>query len=1163
MTNEHKPVIKAGRRILLGLVLTLVAGMIVLVAAYSYVMTPSVQKRILASIRDPLAKAGVALDVDHIRIDLFAGVNFVDLQLKINRPPQVVADLTISKIRLSYSFWGLLSHRLELRDARVEGLKGHVDLRLEPSEQAKNQPPPDLQMILGLLRDPPVEVFIPQMTLKDTALQIKFASGPTSLQADVERGEVDLAVKIVAGQLEIKADTALGAGLRFKNIVQDGTKTDFLAIDKFLLLSNLHIEAKTLRDAIDWTLQFSSSSLAFDSLQFNTLAEKNSATISLAHGRMGGEGVVKRSGSLGSGAQFADLLKGLKLSSKTQISIAGFKLASDIQDVSLGKLALSQKSDVTFGEQLFEGHHDLALNHKFSLENLGIYNNLKTSGSKTALFLLPKIAWGIEGGLRDGSGSFSGKADVSELTVDGFKGPLSLTTSGGLDLNLVSGSWSGRAESQLNGDSFISWTGEGHDAAGVLNSENKLKLETHAAWSKIVSALASLEVLGWPNLDVTIAANVKHRKPWSEFKEEDLKDVVGGLGVKVLSQAKSDYAKSDKTLLRTLDLDSKIEILPKSKDGKETTGNGNIALVLGGLKNPNLKQEARLRYAVAGDFSVGKRIEAHAADQIFINDVKFASSDIKLTDANAVATLSQRLESSVSPKEISAIQLVKDIPNLGHLKVMGNHEIHYLHGKRSLPEALKDQTSPPKIKVKVDEDVSQSLGGLEGTSTAGPIVKLLAPLRLKATVNTSGNNIDGTVSYQAKDLASGVIRAKGVDGEVSFGVGLASQSKSGEQISLPAGFVHLNTRVQGVEISKSNADGQPTADILGSLSGLYLKLKARSFEQTKVAIDDMDAGAQDDLIKATGKGEFNLIGAGQFDGLVSSSPKPSGSLVKGSGAMRMPFKVKKYDERRVAVLAEPKFTEFSVKYGDIEISGIDGSMRVSEDLRIDKDGKVGFLYLRNQAPFARVDYENIEPFVSDARQIRIQKLAWRHVQIGPVEQSFDISQNLILLNELRMNALSGNAVGRAYLDLHPARLRLGFLGRFSGFKPELLKAPENRVPEADWAELGGRAAINFDVRKRLASGRMDLTSIGKRQLLSLMDALDPENKDDKISLLRRALQVAYPRRVDMSMDQGLMDMEVGVGGALTQDFKIRSLPLSGFINSIGGEALQKIDDLFD
>lgn len=98
----------------------------------------------------------------------------------------------------------------------------------------------------------------------------------------------------------------------------------------------------------------------------------------------------------------------------------------------------------------------------------------------------------------------------------------------------------------------------------------------------------------------------------------------------------------------------------------------------------------------------------------------------------------------------------------------------------------------------------------------------------------------------------------------------------------------------------------------------------------------------------------------------------------------------------------------------------------------------------------------------------------------------------------------------------------------------MIKAPELRTPQKDWTTMAGRAAVVFEIRKRLTTGRIDMTTLGKQQLMSLLDVLDPNGADEQIGMARTALRAAYPKFVNMDFGQGLMDLTVGLGESLQQ-----------------------------
>ncbi|RZA24093.1 MAG: hypothetical protein EOP10_10930 [Proteobacteria bacterium] len=75
----------------------------------------------------------------------------------------------------------------------------------------------------------------------------------------------------------------------------------------------------------------------------------------------------------------------------------------------------------------------------------------------------------------------------------------------------------------------------------------------------------------------------------------------------------------------------------------------------------------------------------------------------------------------------------------------------------------------------------------------------------------------------------------------------------------------------------------------------------------------------------------------------------------------------------------------------------------------------------------------------------------------------------------------------------------------------------------------------------------------------MIDVLDPDYKDTQMMMARRALQVSYPSLVSLSMEQGLMDLLIGLGGAVSTDINVRSIPLTAFINANAGDSLLTVE----
>jgi hypothetical protein len=223
-----------------------------------------------------------------------------------------------------------------------------------------------------------------------------------------------------------------------------------------------------------------------------------------------------------------------------------------------------------------------------------------------------------------------------------------------------------------------------------------------------------------------------------------------------------------------------------------------------------------------------------------------------------------------------------------------------------------------------------------------------------------------------------------------------------------------------------------------SLRDLSLNAKS-SLNGETITVSSIEGGLKDGTIRLQGNGEFKLSGSGQFDGQITSRLLQENAVISGSGQFKSPVKLILFDRQRLSFEAKPAFENFSIKTGEFAAKNVNGEVTILEELQVDKTGKIGFLYLKTQNPFARVDYENVEPYLENKSRLMFDEISWKHIVVGPMIQSFELRQNLVLLNDLKIDLLDGSMVGRFYLDLHPSRLRTGFLGRFSGIKPELLK----------------------------------------------------------------------------------------------------------------------------
>jgi len=233
-----------------------------------------------------------------------------------------------------------------------------------------------------------------------------------------------------------------------------------------------------------------------------------------------------------------------------------------------------------------------------------------------------------------------------------------------------------------------------------------------------------------------------------------------------------------------------------------------------------------------------------------------------------------------------------------------------------------------------------------------------------------------------------------------------------------------------------------------------------------------------------------------------------------------------------------------------------GQIRIQEDLQLLEKGRLSFRYLLTPDAFQRVDFNRVEPWLDGRQDFRIRQLQINDLQLGPLEATLPIQQNLIRLQDFSLAALGGEVAGQFYLDVNPEGWRLGLLSRVS--RIDLRKLLPETLAETRYSPVNARTALEFDFSQRLVEGRVDLTDINRTQLLQILDIIDPDHRDPQLATARSGLRAAHPRWVRVEMQNGLMDLTLSL--SLFKDpIRVRNLPLSPLIERFAEEALMLPD----
>jgi len=1124
--------------IIVGALLLLVIGL--LTTAWLALRSPDVQQRILASLKEPLQNAGITLDVESLALDVFAGLNLQNLRVKIDRPPTIQADLTLARMRLGYSFWSLLKKRMEISEVLIEGLRG--DVRLVLSDEPKpEEPSQGLGPLIDLIRRPPVQLDGPSLIVRDNQLNLHLTQGSRQIIAQLKKADIDAAVALKPEILDLSAQIGLEVQLSLEQ--NDAASGSLKVMTDMALEPSIVLAVRAPQQEFNWDFQLKELNLLLNdtSVQQKT-ADGSLMNLAFKRLEVTPEVSAKRQGPVPENPQVNDVL--WPLASEGQLKIvlddldleqekAAQKLLASVSLSNENTWKISLLSATPGKDQSWDFTEDLKVTQLKATQN----NQILASTKGLELTLNSKA--------EQGEGKAALELNLRPLTSHFLAAPLAWEQNLNVGFNLVKPAARLLGSGTANGEKILELDGEGRDQDGMLQGRLQIKLVPHHSLRPVHAGLAQLEQLGWPALDIALSQHIQHPMPLSEVSKDNWQQltITNSLTMNIRQQHPSP-----KNLVRFKAAQIKSELTLPAREASAAASplDWKLQIHADALQHSALRKPVAVQQDLHLKAQVSDRISGELDGKTRIDQHDLVGLELDWQDKKGVVHSRSKLKINADPSLQKIVAAAQALDDLGGLRISSQHQITLVHGA----DRLQDIKGLDLNRIQADLQLTQIL---EQTplGQAKRRISWQAPLRLDSRIKVEkGRGELLTRLVEPSITAQDIARVNNLQTLIKASVSNIQKPDSGE--------VKMMVDADSIELLKEIPEQEHIQKLLRKFK---LVFHGNLENKDNFNIKTLFVGLHDTLFQFKGQGAFRMNSQGYFDGMVDSHiGAVKDAPVRGTGRMQVPIKLVLFDKTRISVDANPRFQNFSVEYGDIAIKNVNGGIQIHEELQI-QEGRVGFLYLNTQSPFARVDYDGLEPYVSERPSLTLEQLRYKHIVAGPFAQNFEVRQNLILLNELKIDLLQGYALGRYYLDLHPDRLQLGFLGRFSGIQAELLREPSKRLPPKEWAALSGRMAINFDIRKRLATGRLDLTEIGQQQLMSLLDVLDPEYKDEQMVMARRALRVSYPQGVAISMEQGLMDMGINLGGMISKDLYIRSIPLTGLINAKAGEALQQIEKL--
>jgi hypothetical protein len=263
--------------------------------------------------------------------------------------------------------------------------------------------------------------------------------------------------------------------------------------------------------------------------------------------------------------------------------------------------------------------------------------------------------------------------------------------------------------------------------------------------------------------------------------------------------------------------------------------------------------------------------------------------------------------------------------------------------------------------------------------------------------------------------------------------------------------------------------------------------------------------------------------------------------VKARGRLVVPFSVDSGDGSLYRVQATLKLENVDVDLPPAQLSvhGVRASIAVEEAVEWTPESGLTLLPYTDRNAFARVRFQDLQPFLKDST-IEVARLRWKHFEAGPAAGSLRIERNVFSVDKLRIEKDDALISGQLVVDYLPGAERVQFRGNVTGLRTE-----------GSDELLDANASIVFNPSRLELEGRMQIVRVSKKHLLELFDLVDPYREDGSMNSLRRALSYGYPKRVSIGFLQGLMSMQVELGGMIgsfLQVSEIRGVPLGPFMN---------------
>jgi hypothetical protein len=301
--------------------------------------------------------------------------------------------------------------------------------------------------------------------------------------------------------------------------------------------------------------------------------------------------------------------------------------------------------------------------------------------------------------------------------------------------------------------------------------------------------------------------------------------------------------------------------------------------------------------------------------------------------------------------------------------------------------------------------------------------------------------------------------------------------------------------------------------------------------------DALPGRVTDEAVFVTGGQRFVVDGA-----LTQQLERLDGdpAQFRGSGTVTLPFIIDSADQQLFRVRGRLELADVTavLPAERLEVHGASGVATLEEAVIFDPIDGLELVPSSDQRVFARARYQDLQPFLASDALITIQRVRYGDVELAPVVTSLEVQRNRFSLNKVKAQRGPALLSGQVFVDYQRGNRAVTFRGGITGLERAGAKVP-----------LDANAALSFSLDRLELDGRVQVVRTSREHVIDLLDVLDPYREVGSLNRLRTALDWGYPRQLRLDFHDGLlaMDVELGGLGALFDLGTLRGIALGPFI----------------